>query len=163
MKKLALLALVVLTLTGCAPLGMGKQVNRLPKYQKPPEVHRFGDWFVEPGACLIQSASTDLRADTDGQLDGGMLPIRLRFAPQLVRPPLTTLSGLPVPIPQEGSGKTFVVRLAYDSTTAAYMLREHTYLTVQYESLTSGGTTLEANLQTRSLLQAIAFVAQSCK
>lgn len=140
----------------------GKSVNRMPKYSKPLDVQRFGEWFVEPDACEIQSVNTDFRVTTDGTLEDGLIALKVRFVPQLVRPPVPTLSGLPVPVPMDGSGKSYTVYLAYDSTGVAYMLRDTTYFTLRYEPLSGGGNTLEGNMATRPLMQAIAFVAKRC-
>jgi hypothetical protein len=157
--------LSALLLAGCSggiPPEMmgGKAVNRMPKYTKPVEVERFGEWFIEPGACEIQSVNGDFRVTTDGTLEDGLISLKVRFVPQLVRPPVPTLSGLPVPVPMDGSGKSYTVYLAYDSTGVAYMLRDTTYFTLRYQPLT--GDTLEGNMATRPLMQAIAFVARRC-
>lgn len=168
MKKTITALLPLLALAACSSgsTPFGRDVRHLPKYmtETPP---RFGDWWVNTERCTIEAGTGDIFARTDGHLENNMLPVTVTFNLPLTKPPLATLSGIPVPVPMEGptlltTNRTYTVRLAYDATTAAHMLDHGTFLTLTYQPLT-GGPVRESNLQTNGLIFAIGELNKLCQ
>lgn len=158
-KMLALVLAMAVVVAGCMP---GPTVTRLPKWQPPVNIPRFGDWVVEPETCLIRAGTQDVQAETTGKLENGVLAVKLDFPMQLVQPPTPSMSGLPVPMPLDGAWRGFRTYIAYDSQTVAHMMDPGTFVVIAYQPLNSQAVR-EVHFDTRGLLQAIAHVGKTCK
>ena len=148
----------LLLVAGCMP---GPIAKPLPKWQPPADVPRYGDWVVEPDACVLQAGSGDVQAETDGRLSGQLIPIKISFLMPLVRPPLVTMSGLPVPLPLDGSSYTFRTYVEYSPRTVAHMNDVGTFVVVNYQPLNTTQPR-EVHFDTRGLMQGIAHVSKVC-
>jgi hypothetical protein len=156
MKAFALLCCALLA--ACAVLPEAKHA---PQWN-PDKLPRFGDWYGDPEACTLAGNSPDAHLTTDGELRGEQLTFRLGFDRPLVRPPHATVSGLPIVLVLEGSGRDFTFTLPYVPTTAAHMLEPDTYLIVSYQPLDSAAA-LEVSFQTRGLVHGLAYLGHNCK
>lgn len=143
-------------LAGCMP---GPDVTRLPKWQKPADLPRFGDWIVDD--CTILANAGEVRAESSGKLSGGVMPVTFHLEMPLVRPPQAQMSGLPVALPLDGTSWTFRTYLAYDATTVAHMMDPGTFLMLSYQPLNTSDTR-QIHFDTRGLLQAAVHVGKVC-
>jgi hypothetical protein len=158
-KKMHLFALLVVLLAGCS---IGPEVRQVPKWEPPPDVPKFGDWRVNPETCTLHAASGEIQATSDGIINRGVLSVQLKFLMPLVKPPIMTMSSLPVPLPFDGSQWEFRTYLAYDANTVAHMLRPGTFLMVAYQPMNSTQVR-EVHFETRGLVQGAIYLGQSCK
>ena len=157
--RILVAALAAASLAACMP---GPTVQRLPKWQPPADVPRYGDWIIEPSDCTLHAAAVEVKAQSTGIMDRGLLPVKLTFLMPLVRPPQITMSGLPVALPLDGSQWNFTTYLAYDANTVAHMMQDGTYLMVSYQPLNTTQPR-EVHFDTRGLLMATAHLKDSCK
>jgi hypothetical protein len=162
MPLFAALALAAtLTLSGCAAVPGGKK-SRPSKYATHNEAPRFGDWFVEPNRCTVEAATTDFTLTTDGKLTSNkLLPFKLSYNVPIAGPGTATLTGIPVPVPQDGTGKNYTIYLDYSARSVSELLNTGTFLTITYQPL-SEGNPREAFFQTHGLIQAISELVRLC-
>lgn len=158
-KKAYLFALLAVALAGCA---LGPEVRQVPKWEPPPDVPKFGSWKVNPDSCTLHAASGEIQAQSDGIITKGVLQVKMKFLMPLIKPPLVTMSALPVPLPLDGSQWDFTTYLAYDSVTVSHMLRPGTFLMVAYQPMNSTQPR-EVHFETRGLVQGAIYLGQSCK
>lgn len=155
---IALMLVTAMAVAGCMP---GPVAKPLPKWQRPADVPRFGDWVVDENACLITASTAEVKAESTGKIAGGVMPVKLSLLMPLVRPPLVQMSGLPVALPLDGASWNFRTYLAYDATTVAHMMDPGTFLLVQYQPLNTTEAR-QAHFDTRGLLQAAVHVGKVC-
>lgn len=148
--------------SGCSFPMPGPEVQKLPKWQQPEPVERYGDWVLEPRDCSLRAASAEVKAGSTGIVQNGLLGVRLDFLMPLVRPPVVSLSGIPVPLPLDGSGWTFRTYLAYDAKMIAHMMEPGTFIVVSYQPLNTTQVR-EVHFDTRGLLLATAHLKKGCK
>lgn len=147
-------------LASCTVGPVGKPV---PKWTPPAEVPRYGDWTVETQDCSLSTNTGDVKAESDGRLQSGhLIAIKLTFLMPLVRPPLITMSGLPVPMPVDGSQWTFRTYLEYAPHTVAHMNDPGTFLVVSYHPLNTIAPR-EVHMDTRGLMQGVAHISKVCR
>lgn len=158
-KKAALFAVLAVVLAGCA---LGPEVRQVPKWEPPPNVPKFGDWRINPESCTLHAASGDIQAQSNGIVERGVLSMKLKFLMPLVKPPVMTMSSLPVPLPFDGSQWDFTTYMAYDANTVSHMLRPGTYVMVAYQPMNSTQVR-EVHFETRGLVQGAIFLGQSCR
>lgn len=161
MLRTLLVVPLILLLAGCAALVPGPNAKPLPKWQPLADVARFGDWTVDDATCLISASSAEVKAESSGKLNDGMMAVKISMLMPLVRPPLVQMSGLPVALPLDGSSWTFRTYLAYDAQTVAHMMDPGTFLIVEYQPLNTIESR-QAHFDTRGLLQAAVHVGKVC-
>jgi hypothetical protein len=160
--KLALLAPALL-LAACAS-AVHTPGHPVPKYSpKAPMMEQYGEWWLEPTTCTVRATATDFTLSTDGHVDSnGTISLRALFTMPLVKPPVAEVSELPVPVPVEGANRAYNILLAYDANNAAHMLKNDTYLIVQYQPLTQP-LAMESSFATHGLMTALADLASYCR
>lgn len=158
-KNVLLFGLLAGVLTGCS---LGPEVRPVPKWTPPPDVPKFGDWRADTDKCTLHAHSGEIQASSDGVISKGVMSVKLKFLQPLVKPPIMTMSGLPVPLPFDGSQWDFRTYLAYDANTVAHMLRPGTYMMVAYQPMNSTQTR-EVHFETRGLVQGAIFLGQNCR
>ncbi|MFZ2587598.1 MAG: hypothetical protein WAZ18_05740 [Alphaproteobacteria bacterium] len=155
-----LLLPAALLLTSCMPGPVGKPV---PKWTPPVDVPRYGDWLVEPEDCSLHASSSDVQAESTGKLQSGrLIPLKLTFLMPLVRPPVVSLSGIPVPLPLDGSQWTFRTYLDYSPNSVAAMNEPGNFVVVSYQPLNTLQPR-EVHFDTRGLMDGVAHIARVCR
>jgi hypothetical protein len=166
MKKkilLALLAATTLTACGLTPLNETRR-NRVPQYIPPvANPADYGEWYIEPRTCSIRSRATDFTLINDGKVfKDNTINLKVMFDVPVVQPPRVEVSEILAPVPVEGARRGYTIILAYDSMNAAHMLKDDTYLMVQYQPINSAQM-LESSFRTRGLMFALADLAKTCE
>lgn len=169
-KKTALLALTALLAacatapqpTGPRPAGGSIHGGKPPKYAGAPLPSNYGEWAIDSGTCSIYSRATDFTLRTDGRPYKGTISVRAQFISPLAMPPRAEVSEILAPVPIEGTRRGYNIILAYDAMNASHMMKQDTYLIVQYQPIT-GTQVLESSFQTRGLMFAMADLAKHCE
>lgn len=149
---------VTCALSSCMP---GPIAKPLPKWQPPADVPRYGDWVVETDDCTLHANGAEVQAESTGKLSGGLIPVKITFLMPLVRPPMVSMSGLPVPLPLDGSGYTFRTYLEYSPRTVAHMNDTGTFLLITYQPLNTTQPR-EMHFDTQGLMHGVAHVSKVC-
>lgn len=159
---MALLAGATLSACGIMPL-QSAQRNRVPQYVPPPPPSEYGEWYIEPRTCSIRSRATDFTLINDGKVyTDNTITLKANFDVPLVQPPRVDVSEILAPVPVEGARRGYSIILAYDSMNAAHMMKDDTYLIVQYQPINSAQM-LESSFRTRGLMFALADLAKTCE
>lgn len=133
-----------------------------PKYAPPPPPSDYGEWNIDSGACTIRARAADFTLINDGKPYRGTITLKAFFTLPLAMPPRAEVSEILAPVPVEGARRGYNIVLAYDAMNAAHMMKEDTYLVIQYQPIT-GSQILESSLQTRGLMFALADLAKHCE
>jgi len=154
------LAMLATSISACAPLS--SPTVRESKYQKEVVTPHYGDWYVDPKSCTINAATQELTVSTTGNLTkSSLMPLTVTYAMPLIGKPTPSLSGIPVPIPQDGTGQRYTIYLEYSPRSVASLWYDGTFLTLTYTPL-NATKPHEAYLQTRGLIDAIAHLSTHC-
>lgn len=152
MRVALVLAACGMLLAGCAAPPAPPPVAAAPT--------TFGPWVLH--RCVLSSKAADVWLRTTGSLTfDGALELHAHFTPVLVRPPYTTLGGLPVPVRVEGTNRRYTLFVPYNPETGAHMLQPGHYLTVSYQPLGSAAIQ-DVSFPTQPLMQGLGQMGPSC-
>lgn len=166
-KNLATLALAAL-IASCAkgyPASMASGTVRggqVPKYAPPPPPSDYGDWYIDSATCAIRARAADFSLVTDARPYRNTITLKALFVAPQAMPPRVEVSEILAPVPVEGARRGYNIVLAYDAQNAAHMLKEDTFLIVQYQPLNSAQM-LESSFRTHGLMFAMADLAKFCE
>jgi|GEM_PF-2382379 len=165
-KNLALAALTIALLAACAATQNrppAPQPRAVGNYQpRAPLPQQYGEWWLEPITCTVRATAEDFTLQTDGTPEDGTIAVKMLSMWPLVAPPSASITGLPVAVKVEGGNRHYTVRIPYTPANVAQMLKEGSFLVLQYQTL-QGSQVLQSSFATHGLISAMAGLGLYCR